>query len=59
SGPKDVAIVGNEAQVEEQIRGMASAGATEFVAAAFPADGDAQKSLERTKALVKSLVGKI
>jgi F420-dependent oxidoreductase-like protein len=59
SGPKDVAIVGNEAQVEEQIRGMASAGATEFVAAAFPADGDAPASLARTKALVKSLIGKI
>ena len=59
SGPQDVAIVGNEAQVEQQIREMASAGATEFVAAAFPADGDAKASVERTHALVKSLVGKI
>ena len=59
SGPKDVAIVGNEGQVEQQIREMASAGATEFVTAAFPADGDAQASLARTKALVKSLIGKI
>ena len=59
SGPQDVAIVGNEAQVEQQIREMASAGATEFVAAAFPADGDAKASLERTHALVKSLIGKI
>ncbi len=58
-GPKDVAIVGNEAQVEQQLRDMASAGATEFVAAAFPADGDAAASLERTKALMKSLIGKI
>ena len=59
SGPKDVAIVGNEAQVELQIRGLASAGATEFVTAAFPADDDAKASLERTNALVKSLIGKI
>ncbi|MCH7483917.1 MAG: LLM class F420-dependent oxidoreductase [Chloroflexi bacterium] len=59
SGPKDVAIVGNEGQVEQQIRDLASAGATEFVTAAFPTDDDAKASLDRTKALVKSLVGKI
>ena len=59
SGPKDVAIVGNEGQVEQQIRDLASAGATEFVTAAFPADDDAKASLERTNALVKSLIGKI
>jgi len=58
-GPKDLAIVGNEAQVEQQLRNMASAGATEFVAAAFPTDGDAKASLARTNALVKSLIGKI
>ncbi len=58
-GPKDLAIVGDEAQVEQQLRDMASAGATEFVAAAFPTDDDAKASLARTNALVKSLIGKI
>jgi F420-dependent oxidoreductase-like protein len=59
AGPADVAIVGNEAQVEQQIRALASAGATEFFGAAFPDGGDASQSLARTRALLKSLVGKI
>ena len=58
-GPKDLAIVGNEGQVEQQIRDVASAGATEFVAASFPADDDKKASLARTRALLKSLVGKL
>ncbi|HEY5625475.1 MAG TPA: LLM class F420-dependent oxidoreductase [Dehalococcoidia bacterium] len=58
-GPKDLAIVGNEAQVEQQLRDLASAGPTEFVAASFPTDGDAKASLARTNALLKSLIGKI
>lgn len=58
-GPKDLAIVGNEAQVEQQLRNVASAGATEFVASSFPADSDAKASLARTRALLKSLIGKI
>jgi alkanesulfonate monooxygenase SsuD/methylene tetrahydromethanopterin reductase-like flavin-dependent oxidoreductase (luciferase family) len=32
AGPADVAIVGNEAEVERQIRAVASAGATDLVA---------------------------
>ncbi len=58
-GPKELAIVGNEGQVEQQLRGMASAGATEFVAASFPTDDDAKASLARTRALLKSLTGKL
>ena len=58
-GPKDLAIVGNEAQVEQQLRDVASAGATELIANSFPADDDAKASLARTNALVKSLIGKI
>jgi 5,10-methylenetetrahydromethanopterin reductase len=58
-GPADVAIVGNEAEVERQIRELAPAGATEFLAAFFPVGEDAKASLARTRALVKSLVGKV
>jgi F420-dependent oxidoreductase-like protein len=43
AGPADVAIVGTEAQVEQQIRGVASAGAT-----------DAERS--RTRELLRSLL---
>jgi F420-dependent oxidoreductase-like protein len=59
SGPADIAIVGNEAEVEKQIRDVASAGATEFAVAAFPVGDDAQASLARTRACVKSLIGKV
>jgi F420-dependent oxidoreductase-like protein len=59
SGPADVVIVGSEAEVENQIREVASAGATEFGAAEFPVGDDAKASLARTRALLKSLVGKV
>jgi alkanesulfonate monooxygenase SsuD/methylene tetrahydromethanopterin reductase-like flavin-dependent oxidoreductase (luciferase family) len=59
AGPADVAIVGDEAAVERQLRDLASAGATDFFAPIFPVGDDAQASLARTRALVKSLVGKI
>jgi len=58
-GPKDMAIVGNEAQVEQQLRNVASAGVTEYVANSFPTDDDTKASLARTRALLKSLIGKI
>ena len=59
AGPADVAIVGDEASVERQIRNIASSGATDFVAASFPVGADAQASLARTRSLMKSLVGSI
>ncbi|MCH8813694.1 MAG: TIGR03564 family F420-dependent LLM class oxidoreductase [Chloroflexi bacterium] len=59
AGPADVAIVGDEASVEQQLRDLASAGATDFLTAAFPVGDDVKGSLARTRALVQSLVGKI
>jgi F420-dependent oxidoreductase-like protein len=59
AGPADVAIVGDEASVEKQLRAVASAGATDFLAAVFPAEADAGPSMARTRALLKSLVGKV
>ena len=58
-GPSDVAVVGNEEEVEEQLRGLAEAGATDFLAGIFPADGDEEASTDRTRSLLASLVGKI
>jgi F420-dependent oxidoreductase-like protein len=58
-GPGDVAIVGDEAAVERQIRAVASAGATDLVAPMFVTGGDPAASLARTRALLKSLVGKV
>jgi F420-dependent oxidoreductase-like protein len=59
AGPADVAIVGNEAEVEEQIRAVAAAGATDFLAASFPVGDDPKASLARTRECLKGLIGKL
>jgi F420-dependent oxidoreductase-like protein len=58
-GPADVAVVGNEAEVERRIRELAASGATDFVAGEFPVGDDSKTSLKRTRELLKTLVGKI
>ena len=55
----DVAVVGNKAQVEEQLRALASAGATDFLASIFPVGDAADASVARTWELLKSLNGKL
>lgn len=57
-GPEDVAVVGNEAEVEEQLRELADVGATDLLAMVFPVD-EATRSVERTRSLLKSLVGRL
>jgi 5,10-methylenetetrahydromethanopterin reductase len=59
AGPADVAIVGDEAAVERQVRAVASAGATDFLVSAFPTGSDLGASMARTRTLVKSLIGKV
>ena len=56
-GPSGVSVIGNEDEVERQIRAFADAGATEFMASVFPVGDDAEASVVRTRALLKSLVG--
>jgi alkanesulfonate monooxygenase SsuD/methylene tetrahydromethanopterin reductase-like flavin-dependent oxidoreductase (luciferase family) len=58
-GPADIAVFGDEAAVEERLRRLADAGATDLLAAVFPVGPDAQASVARTRELLKSLVGKI
>ena len=58
-GPAEVAIVGKESEVEQQLRNLASAGATDFLGGMFPVGEDIQGSLGRTRALLKELVGKV
>lgn len=50
-GPGDVAIVGDEDAVGEQVEALAAIGVTDFVAGSFATGGDA----ERTRALLSSL----
>ncbi len=59
AGPADVAILGDESTVERQLRDLASAGATEFIAAIVPVGDDASRSVARTSTLLRSLIGKI
>lgn len=58
-GPKDIAVVGSEADVERRLKEFTSAGATLLLAGAFPVGDDATASLQRTRECLKSLVGKV
>lgn len=59
AGPADVAVVGTEAQVEQQLRGFAAAGATDFLAAIFSVGADEAASTTRTWNLLRSLNGRL
>jgi alkanesulfonate monooxygenase SsuD/methylene tetrahydromethanopterin reductase-like flavin-dependent oxidoreductase (luciferase family) len=52
AGPADVAVVGDEQAVVEQINEVFDAGATEFVAALFGGDDE----IGRTRACLRSLL---
>ena len=58
-GPEDVAIVGDEAEVERQVRDLAVLGATDLLASVFPVGDDREVSTSRTRELLTSLVGKV
>jgi 5,10-methylenetetrahydromethanopterin reductase len=57
--PADVAVIGNEARVEQQLRALSAAGSTDFLAAIFPVGADAAASTARTWGLLKSLNGRL
>lgn len=48
AGPGDIALVGNEAELEQALRGLAAAGVTDFNGAIMPHGSDRQASMERT-----------
>lgn len=52
AGPEDAAIIGDEAAVIDQIRGLAAAGVDEFVGAVFDASPDGRA---RTRALLRRI----
>ena len=58
-GPSEVALIGNEAEVTEQLKAYVAAGATDFLASVFPVGKDEDASLARSNDLLKSLVGKM
>jgi F420-dependent oxidoreductase-like protein len=57
--PADVAVVGDEASVERQLRDYADGGTTDLLAVVFPDGADEAASTARTRALLKSLLGKL
>ena len=58
-GPSEVALIGDEAEVERQLRAYADAGVTDFLASIFPVGEDEEASLTRTTSLLKGLVGRL
>jgi F420-dependent oxidoreductase-like protein len=56
--PGDIAIVGDEAEVEDQLRYLAEIGATDLLATIFPVDGS-QTSFTRTRAFLQGMVGNV
>jgi 5,10-methylenetetrahydromethanopterin reductase len=58
-GPSEVALIGDEDAVAEQLRAYAASGATDFLASVFPVGNDEESSVSRSMNLLKSLVGKI
>ena len=57
--PAEVAIIGDEAEVEARLKALSSAGATEFLASIFPVGNDPDASVTRTREFLKSLVGRV
>jgi F420-dependent oxidoreductase-like protein len=55
-GPADVAIVGDESSVGEQLQHLASIGVTDFLAAPFAVGADGKASVERTRALLLKMI---
>ena len=53
SGPKDLAIVGTEDEVRDQLLELDGIGVTDLNAGVFPANPD---ELDRTRAVLRSLV---
>jgi alkanesulfonate monooxygenase SsuD/methylene tetrahydromethanopterin reductase-like flavin-dependent oxidoreductase (luciferase family) len=58
-GPQDVSIIGNEAEVERQIRAIRDMGVSDFLAAPMRAGDEDRESLVRTRRLLTSLAGKL
>jgi 5,10-methylenetetrahydromethanopterin reductase len=59
AGPADIALIGNEQEVEAGIRRVAGAGASDFYAGIFPDGRQGSDSSARTHALLRSLCGKV
>ena len=57
--PAELAVIGNEEEVEEELRLYAESGATEIAAQIFPEIIDDNESVMRTRSVLRRLVGQI
>lgn len=55
AGPADLAVVGDESAVGEQLERLEEIGVTDFLATIFPAGGDGAASIERTRGFLARL----
>lgn len=53
----EIAVVGNEKEVEAKLQGYFDAGATEIITSVYPAGDDSRGSFQRTHSLLESLLG--
>jgi 5,10-methylenetetrahydromethanopterin reductase len=53
----EIAVVGNEKEVEAQLQSFFDVGATEVIASVYPAGDDSRGSFQRTNGLLESLAG--
>jgi F420-dependent oxidoreductase-like protein len=58
-GPADVAVIGNESEVEQQLQALADAGPTAFLASILPVGEDAKASEARTWTFLSTLNAKL
>jgi len=58
-GPADVAVVGTETEVADQLAAYAAAGATDLMAVVYPTGDNPAASVARTTELLQGLVGTV
>jgi F420-dependent oxidoreductase-like protein len=59
-GPGDVAVAGNEAQAERQLRTLSTVGATDFLGSIYVPEGEPPgESAMRTRTFLRSMVGRL
>ena len=57
--PAEMALVGDEEEVAEQLRAYADAGTTDMAAQIYPVGPDPHESIARSRNLLRSLIGKL
>ena len=57
--PAEMAIAGNEEEIEKRLREYSEAGTSDLAAQIFPVGPNQEESINQTRQFLKSLIGKI